>query len=96
MSPDLTDDSGAATPVLPLRLHASLMQFKNNTAATLRWVYPFRSSNRSIDQLHVAQEYVSVEVKMLSGIGVSLRTVSRCLLHMLHTFCCIQVLHAKL
>lgn len=89
MSPDLPDDTGAAISVLPLGLHTSMLRFKSNTAATLRWIYPFRSASRSTDQLQ-AQEYVSVEVKLLSGIDISLRIVSRFVVHMLHSFCCIQ------
>ena len=56
--------------------HKYGVRFASDTASMMRWMYPFGSSAKQGDQLQPAREFVSVEIRLLSGEHTILRIVS--------------------
>lgn len=57
--------------------HRCFVRLTSNTASLMQWMYPLRSVAKQGDGLQPAQEFVSVEIKLLSGVYTFLRIVSK-------------------
>lgn len=82
MTPEPTESTFFKAPVFSV--HQSLLQATNNVFGVIGWVasrgpsllpFPLWKAS-SAHQLQLNQEYVCVEVKLLSGAEVQLRVVS--------------------
>ena len=82
MTPEPTESTFFKAPVVAV--HQSVLHATNNVFGMMGWVASRRPSllpfscwkASNADQLQLSQEYVCVEVKLLSGAEVQLRVVS--------------------
>jgi len=56
--------------------HRRFVRLTGNTARMIQWIYPLRASAEQGDEVQTTREYVSLEIKLLSGIHTILRIVS--------------------
>ena len=56
--------------------HKCFVRLTSNTASLTKWMYPFRRSVNQGDEPQAVREFVSVEIRLLSGEHTFLRIVS--------------------
>ena len=57
-------------------LHRCFVRLTRNTASITQWMYPFRAFATQGDEVQPAREFVSVEIRLLSGNHTIVRVVS--------------------